>query len=517
MRKIKVSLILLASFCLAWATQDDPLLEKIETITAEECQAHVNILASPEYGGRGTPSPGLELAGEYVEAQLAALGLEPAGEDGSFRLPWDLRSLNAGKSSFSWTRKKEVVELDSTKDFSPVLGSKQLAAGGDPVFAGFAIDAKNERWQDLKKVKNKVVFAFTRTLGADNPKRKTFKGTKADQYGSFAAKVRAAAKAGASALILVPDPGAYPDAEIALPGMMPVPLAGRMNIKQLERMSSWPSIPVLTCSRATASAIFDTSIDDYYTSLEKRRKPKMLKAPRGTEVAVNVAWSIAEHEYWNLGAWIRGSEQDGEAVVLGTHLDHVGQNYFAALWGGGKVALHPGADDNASGSAALLEVAQALAGSEPKEDILLLWFTGEELGLLGSRAYCEQPIHAHEETIAMLNMDQIARTNPSTMNVGGLWDKPEWAKLFKRAHKRIKNPMTLDIKYGRDLFARSDQYSFHQKQVDAFFFFEGDIDDNLVYHKPGDVPETIDSEKAKWIARDYLALAWALAFEGVRP
>ena len=67
------------------------------------------------------------------------------------------------------------------------------------------------------------------------------------------------------------------------------------------------------------------------------------------------------------------------------------------------------------------------------------------------------------------------------------------------------------------MFARSDQYSFHQKQVDAFFFFEGDIDDNLVYHKPGDVPETIDSEKAKWIARDYLALAWALAFEGVRP
>lgn len=518
MNKSKLALLCCLLLSSTWSIQEDPLLERVATITLEECQGHVDVLASPAYGGRATPSPGLELAGAYVETQLTTLGFEPAGTEGSFRLPWTLNSITSGDSQLVWSRKKEEHELKAEAEFVPVLGSKEAAAEGEAVFVGYAIDARNERWQDLpaRKVKGKVVFAFTREPRADDPKSKKFDGIDATRHSNFGIKAKAVADAGAIALVLVPDPGAFLDSSIPLPGMMPVPLPDAAAARALERLSRWPAIPVMSCSRDVASAIFGTSIEDYFASIEKKRRPRLLKAPSGTKVELEVAWDTEERDYWNLGAWLRGSDDDGEAVVLGAHLDHVGHNYSAGLWGG-EVALHPGADDNASGSSALLEVAQALAGTQPKKDILFLWFTGEERGLLGSRAYCQNPVVAHEKTIAMLNMDQIARTNPKTMNIGGLWDKPAWAKAFKRVHKRIKNPLKLDTKYGRDLFHRSDQYPFHQQGVDAFFFFEGDINDNLVYHKPGDVAATIEAKKLMWIARDFLAVAWVLAFDEVRP
>ena len=490
----------------------------IETITVEECSEHVAYLASPELEGRGTGSPGFEKAALYVEEHLRALRLEPAGEEGSYRLPWGMDSLVAPKSVLTWTdSKKKEFAVESGKSLTPVIGSRSGGVRAEAVFVGFAVDARNERWQDLpeKKVKGKIVFAFTREPHADNPKSKTFDGDKPTKYSRFTEKVKSAYRSGAKALVIVPDPAAFPDTTSALPGMLPVPLFGGMGLEQINKRSPWPSIPVMSLSLDVASEIFGTDLKDYYESLKKKRRPKLLKAPRNVEVECDVEWGLEKREYDNLGAWIRGTDESGEALILGAHLDHVGMNYSGVFWGSPS-ALHPGADDNASGSSALLEVAEALAGTKPKTDILLLWFSGEELGLLGSRAYCREPVHPLEETVAMLNMDQIARTSPKSMNIGGLWSQPKLLKTIKKLHKRIQNPLKLDVEYGRDLFTRSDHYSFHEKGVPALFFFEGNIADNPVYHKPGDVPESIAYEKMTWVAREFLALAWVFAFDGVR-
>ncbi|MDP6941776.1 MAG: M28 family peptidase [Planctomycetota bacterium] len=503
---------------LLWQEGGDPLLERVATITEEECMAHVSYLASPELQGRGTGSPGFEKAAVYVEEQLLSMGLEPAGKDGSFRLPWELPSLVSSKSYLTWFDSKKKEHNLEGASFTPVIGSKEGSIQAEPVFVGFAIDARNERWQDLppKKVKGKVVFAFTREPKADNPKSKTFDGIQPTKHSSFTSKVKAAYRAGAEALVIVPDPAEFPDTSSSLPGMLPIPLFGGMDLEQIKQYSPWPSLPVVSVSLDAASEIFDTDLEAYYQSLQKKRRPVILKAPKKTELKLSVHWEAKKIEYQNLGAWIRGSDGDGEALLLGAHLDHVGLNYSGEFWGSPS-AIHPGADDNASGSAALLEVAEGLSETKPKEDILFVWFSGEELGLLGSRAYCRKPIHPLESTIAMLNMDQIARTNPKSMNVGGLWDNPKLLKLVKKLHKRIQNPLNLDTEYGRDLFTRSDHYSFYQKGVPSLFFFEGNIDDNPVYHKPGDVPGTIQYGKMTWVAREFLALAWALAFEGERP
>jgi Zn-dependent M28 family amino/carboxypeptidase len=116
----------------------------------------------------------------------------------------------------------------------------------------------------------------------------------------------------------------------------------------------------------------------------------------------------------------------------------------------------------------------------------------------------------------MLNMEQIARTDPKEFNVGGTWEHAEWADFVQDQAKRARCKPKIDFKAGRDLYARSDQYSFFEKGVPALFFFEGNIDANEVYHKPGDVVETIDCAKMTEVARAFAACAYAIAVEGAR-
>jgi len=158
-----------------------------------------------------------------------------------------------------------------------------------------------------------------------------------------------------------------------------------------------------------------------------------------------------------------------------------------------------------------------LAPHKPKHDILFLWFTGEELGLLGSRKYCENPLVPHEQTIAMLNMDMVGRGDTKKVNIGGLWSRPRWADFVEAQHKRIKSKLKMDNEQGRDLYARSDQYSFHTQDVVGLFFFEADLETNKSYHQPSDVGESIDGKKMSLIAQLFTACAWAIAYEGQRP
>ena len=488
----------------------------VATVTAEELQAHVDFLAGPETRGRATLTPGFEKAAEYVEKHLEQWGLEAAGKDGSYRMPVGLRCVVPSANAMAEVvrGKDEIEQLKLGVDFVPVPGGSVSRVQGEPVFVGFAIDGRKERWQDLKSVKGKIVFAFTREPFADNPKDKKFAGLEATEHSAIGRKAREVANAGGIALVIVPDPGMFGDEVGPVPNLVPQPLYPGTPVRALRRIANLPDIPIMSLSRKAAGAIFEEDLDDYYASILKRKRPKPIKAPRGVEVVLRPAVEEGVIPSYNLGAWIRGTDEDGENVVIGAHLDHVGLNHWADQ---GKMRVHPGADDNASGAAALLEIAQALSETKPREDILLLWFTGEENGLLGSRAYCDKPLVPHDQTLIMLNMDQVARTDPKSMNLGGLWDAPDLEKFSKRIGKNIKQKLKMDFDGGRELFARSDHYSFFQKGVPVIFFFEGDIDSNPVYHKPGDVPDGIHADKVMWVARQVLATAWAFAGEGLRP
>ena len=496
---------------------DEELKTLLATIEEEDCKARILELAAPDKVGRYTLSNGFERAAVVVEAELEALGLEPVGdEEGSYRRHYPLQCLVAGReTAFSWSGGAELPELELERDFLPVPGSGKHAASGEAVFVGYAIDAAKERWSDLarKDVEGRVVFAFTREPRADDPKEKRFEGVESTEHSSFAAKARAVAAAGGVALVLVPDPGLEPQPDALLSGLLPMV---QVDAPAVESRMRFPDIPVLTTTRAVAGALFGTDLDAYHAAIDKKRRPSPLLA-EGATVSLRVDWASESRRAVNLAARLKGSGESGKVLVIGAHLDHVGLD----LLNGQHLArghVFPGADDNASGSATLLEVAEALvAGGAPQIDILFLWFSGEELGLLGSRGYCEAPAYPHADTIAMFNMDMVGRGEPKELNIGGLWSRPEWADLVEAQNKRSKSGLKLDLKSGRDLYARSDQYSFHQKEVPGLFFFEGNLASNKVYHQPGDVPQDIDAEKMARIARCVTACAYAVAFEGERP
>lgn len=497
---------------------DEERDQALRTITEEECAARVRVLAAPEMEGRATLSEGLERAARYVEEELAALGLEPAGADGTFRLPYEIPCVVAAEdAAAAWIAPDHARhDLERGRDFVPLPASAEGTAEGEAVFAGYAIDADNEHWRDLEppKVKGKVVFAFTREPRADDPKSGRFGGAEPTLHSTLGQKVRAAAAAGASALLLVADPALGLDAARPLPELLPFPVPAEWTAERLAEAAGWPRIPVASVSRAVAEAVFGEDLAAYQKSLDRRMRPRLLAAPKGTRVELAVRLAARKVPAFNVAARLRGSDGDGEAVVLGAHLDHVGWAYGQDQ---GRMRVHPGGDDNGSGIAALLEVAQALAATKPKEDLLFLWFTGEELGLLGSRAYCENPLVPAEKSIVMMNMDMVGRGEARKVVVGGLWDRPEWEKLVRRQARAIRSDLELELEQGRDLYTRSDQYSFHEEGVPALFFFEGDLEQNRSYHRPDDVPETLDAAKMARIARFFCSVAYAVACEGERP
>jgi len=490
----------------------------LKTISEEECYDHVQILASLDNRGRGTFTPGFDKAADYVVETLKGLGIEGAGEEGSYRLPITLAAIVPGPDcAFDWSdRPSEEEALVVEKDFVPVIGTKPLSADGEAVFVGYAIDSKKEKWVDIKSrdVRGKIVFAFTREPRADDPKFKRFEGADSTRESALKRKAQAVYEAGALALVIVPDPGLMSEDDLPLSGMVPYVTPTPPNVRGLINRLGFPDIPVVSVSRAVAGRIFDTDINAYAASIDKKLKPKLLETKKDMRVSLTVSLEAGEREGYNLGARIPGSSKDGKVVILGAHLDHVGFDVFQDEM---RISVHPGADDNASGSATLLEVAQAFAGHTPKTDVLFLWFCGEELGLLGSREYCKHPIYPHEDTIAMLNMDMVGRGEDKIINIGGLWDRPEWESFLKQQHKRIKSKLKMDNDQGRDLFARSDHYSFHQEGVVSLFFFEADLIKNKVYHQVGDVADSIGGRKMERIGQLFAAVAWALAFEGERP
>jgi hypothetical protein len=519
--------LVLAACALAPQSELPELTGVLKTITADGCYEKVNVLADPKMMGRGTLSAGFDLAAEYVEGQLLEYGLVPPTETG-FRIPVTLNCLVAAEDCLlafppdlsgvgdSDGESLEGEGLQVFDQFAPVVGSLEASVSAPAVFVGYAIDSRNDRWRDLNpsKVKGKIVFAFSREPHPDDAKNKKFDGADATRHSQLAMKARAVAKAGGVGLVIVPDPLLVPDSSLVLPNTTPRVNPSGTEALKFHQRSNFPKIPVMTASRDFASAVFGTDIDKYFDKIEKKRRPSLLEADKKQPIVMNVSFENKDVDTYNLAAFIKGDGSSDEIIVLGAHLDHVGLDPNADLM---TMTLRPGADDNASGSAALLEVAQALAPHKPKHDILFLWFTGEELGLLGSRKYCEDPLVPHEQTIAMLNMDMVGRGDTKKVNIGGLWSRPRWADFVEAQHKRIKSKLKMDNEQGRDLYARSDQYSFHTQDVVGLFFFEADLETNKFYHQPSDVGESIDGKKMSLIAQLFTACTWAIAYEGQRP
>ena len=402
--------------------------------------AHVRYLADDLLEGRAVATRGERCAGDYIAARFRALGLEPAGDDRGFFQAWMVRTgSEAGDGNSFRVAGTAAAGFELGTDWTPYGFSASTEVGAPLVVVPVGTEGQLDG----------------AAHGALASRALVIEGAAPHPHAPPADAHRVAASAagmGAAALIvLLPESDELP------------PLAH-------ERRAAL-AIPVIAVVGAAAADI-------------------RAAAGNGSRVTLTIAVNPVRREARNVAAILPGSDsRRGQALVIGAHYDHLGLGGDGSLSPNAVGEVHNGADDNASGTAVLLEAARALAAGPPlAQDILFIAFTGEERGLWGSARYVESPLLPLDGTVAMLNMDMVGRVQNDLLTVFGTGTAEEWTDVLERANARIGSP--LDLRFNSDGFGASDHSSFYARGIPVLHFFSNTHPE---YHRVEDDWELIDA------------------------
>jgi len=451
-------------------------------ITSERLMPHIRYLASDELEGRLAGSPGAEKAAHYIADQFARWNLLPLGDEGSYFQEFSyvsgvrLGSANslevawgmAGTSSQAGGRR--VLEPGS--DFNPVSFSLSGEFEGPAHFAGFGISAPSLEYDDYRKtdVKGKFVFVLRYGPEGDDPH---------GQFGRYHAlrfKARTAREQGAAGIVFVDDSEDFSKSSLSK--------------LRFDRSFADSGIAALAISRSSARRIL-AKAGLKLENLERAarsRKGNAVEMP-GVRLKFRADLVKETRSARNVVGFLKGSGELAEEVLaIGAHFDHLGMGDVSSLAAQPGSEVHNGADDNASGTAGLLELAGALSSrkDQPGRSLLFLAFSAEEQGLLGSRHYVNHPSVPLDKTIAMINMDMIGRMQGKRLIVGGTGSSPGWRDLLTQLNKDAD----LELKFRDGGFGPSDHSSFYSRDIPVLFFFTGVHGD---YHKPSDDYDKIEA------------------------
>ncbi len=447
-----------------------------DAVTIPELREHVTYLASDSMKGRMPGTPETRQAAAYIAEAFKNAGLQPLGEEGyqyfdvitSVRLA-DGNFLKIGDRSF------KIKE-----EYTPLSFSANGLVEAEVVFAGFGfhIESDTLKWDDFSAVDIKGKWALILMGDPENDPHggRFFKDSKLRR------KALLAADAGAAGVIFVAGPQ-FDETD-------------KLMALHYDQSSSGSTIPVLQVKREVANTLLkDKTVAGLEKSLSEKLAP--LSYNTGRVARVQTALEQVKVRTQNVVAYIKGSTYPDEYVVLGAHYDHLGYGG----WGSGSRKpdlheIHNGADDNASGTASLIELAEYFGTSpyKPKRSILFMAFGAEEMGLLGSKFFTANPLIELEKIRLMINMDMVGRLNPhsKTLTVGGTGT----AKGLEGSLKKLAGHRSFKFKSSPEGFGPSDHASFYVKDIPVLFMFTGSHDD---YHTPTDDVEKINFEGMKAI------------------
>ncbi len=474
--------------------------------------AHVKYLASPQLKGRATGSPEIEKAAAYIAGQFRSFGLKPldgksAADIKNYELsfPAELGAKLGPDNTFSYRDGKPRQTLREGQDFVPFAFSTNGKFHGQVVFAGYGITAKEHNYDDYAgiDVKDKLVLIL-RHEPQEHDENSVFRGKRLTSHATFIDKMMDAKNHGARGVILVNDTPAHAGSEDKLEkfGAVGGPRdAGIFFVQIKEEMAeAW--------LRAEGRDLRQT-----VKQIDSDLKPRSFDLPK-VEVDLSVDLIHQVKTVHNVAAYLPGKTP--EYVIIGAHYDHLGLGDEHSLAPKQMGTVHPGADDNASGTAGVIELARWFSKQpQPERGILFMTFAGEELGLLGSNWYVNHPDLPLENAVAMLNLDMIGRVRNGRVYVSGA----QTGSTLPRILDEVKLPAPLWIdesgkSSGTDMSDASDHASFASKQIPILFFFSGLHAD---YHKPSDTADKIDSVDAAKLL-DYVAdVATRLESDPDRP
>ena len=433
----------------------------------------VKTLAAPEMEGRASGTAGAERAALHIAGEMKRAGLAPGGDNGgwqqAFTVPTRIK-LGDGNALRLVTPAARVLALE--REYVPLTMSADGAWEGDVVFAGFGITAPDVGWDDYAglDVRGRLVLVIEgepRRSDAAGP----FRRPDAYHYAERSHKVINAREHGAAGVLLVAHPDRAGD---ALP-----PLTGLGQ--------PW-SIFALAVSRAGADAMLASAgvtLAVAAATIETGPAPKSF-AVTGARVALRVTLVRERGRAANVVGVLPGRDArlGDETVVIGAHYDHLGRGGEGSLAPDALGAVHHGADDNASGVAAVLGLARAFAaaGGAPRT-LVFVAFAGEEMGLLGSTQYVRRPVRPLDRTVLMVNLDMVGRLRDRTLYVGGV----DGGAGLRELVSAQAGGLTLALR--GDPFGPSDHTAFYSAGRPVLFLFTGAHAD---YHRPSDTWDRIN-------------------------
>ena len=465
--------------------------------------AHVKYLASPELKGRATGSPELETAASYIAQQFQSFGLKPVpGDTYEQAFTTTVGSHLGPVNRLEATANGQTTALPLNRGFIPFSFSSSGTVSAPVVFAGYGITANEYHYDDYAgvDVKDKIVLLI-RHEPQENDEKSVFQGKELTQHATFAMKAVNAKMHGARGVILVND--SYPhhtpqEDQLTMFGQATGPTDAGVLFVQVKE--------------ATAEAWLKSAGRDLHQVLDgidKDLKPQSFPL---TNLTINMTLDI-QHDMKtvpNVAAYLPGKTP--EYVIIGAHYDHLGLGDEHSLAPAQIGAVHPGADDNASGTAGVIELARYFSKQpQQRRGILFITFAGEELGLLGSNYYTGHPLLPLQNAAAMLNMDMIGRIRGGKVYVNGTGTGSTLDKLVES----VKPPDSFKIDLSEATgYGGSDHMSFTVKQVPVLFFFSGLHGD---YHKPSDTWDKIDAPDAVKLLGYVAEIATRLANDPERP
>lgn len=467
------------------------------TITADELKEHLYVYASDDFEGRETGTNGAKKAVAYIRDEYVALDIPAAQGDGGYyqKVPLLTNEMPSGTiriKGSSYTMGEEVLAFDAAKGHFDTV-----------VYAGYGIDDENySDYKDLD-IKGKLVLVkFGEPVNADG----TFKvsGTLANSKWSkvsdaYGARSKAIQERGGLGML-------YFDGENFSRYQnyykrIKQGSSGRLSLKK----TNGPLFMNVVLNKAAATELYPGILNGTASAL--------LDTDLNLDLSSN--GSVIESE--NVVAFIKGSTKPDEYVVISSHLDHIGIT--------DKGEINNGADDDGSGTVALIEIAEAFkqakeAGYGPKRSVVFLHVTGEEKGLFGSEYYTDiDPIFPLNKTVANLNIDMIGRIDPKREGkrnylylIGSDKLSSDLHNLSEAVNKKYMN-IELDYTYNDEndpnrFYYRSDHYNFAKNNIPIIFYFNGTHDD---YHRPTDTPDKINYDLLENRTRLIFYTAWEIA------
>ncbi len=431
------------------------------------------MIAGPEMKGRGTGQPGYLKAADFVADKLDEFGFEPKGDRGTYF------------QNLPMTRRVPIIEQ------CRILGPGfQVPGSGNMGF---------ERYTDRGQVVGEAVLVVfgrdSKNLPADVNLRDKLVFYVADETAATSAPVTIAKR--------------RPAASIRIIDSVPQSVSQLVQFGRATRSTSVSG----TIRREAAVAMFGR-LGIRPEALQPRADGRTFVQPTGQALTIQMRIVDQPTTVPNVVGWLQGSDPSlrHEYIVMGAHLDHLGVK---------AGFVFPGADDNGSGSTALLSVARAMTINpvRPKRSVLFMWFAAEEIGLIGSKYYCDHPVLPLQNMTSMLNVDMVGRNEESTSEradenvdsihlIGSQKGRTKLHQLIQDANRYVGFRFEYD---EESIFDRSDQYNFYAKGVPVSFLFGGFHPD---YHEPSDTIEQINFQKLVSAARLYYVSAFLVADHG---